>query len=898
MILKSIKVAGWRCFANPLEIGPFEEGINIVHAPNATGKSTLFDAMVRALVDGHRIGGRDVEAIRPWGRNLAPTVSVEFTSGGTEYRITKRFLDRPFSRLERQEKGEYVPLAEGDAADERVRAIAMGSAPGRGLSKPEHWGPAQVLWAPQGELKLEKLSGNLLADIRTALGAQICGPASRLVEEKIDIMFGEVYTPTGKLKSGDKGAPVVRLQAALAEATRKRDDAVGLQVDFDAAARRVQELGTQRAEAAKELARVKKDMDEARVRAEEYRKLISDRDQRAERARAAGAEHSELRARIDSIRSVRNEIKNATESLEKLVADIAAVDQESAQREKEAAAARAALEELRGQRAAVDNAAALVNRARRFVACAGELSALADRLARVEAAKKTEEMLLKQRHDLSAPSESTLKAIRQAAEDLFKAKTSMESALLNLEILPETAGYLDIIKGEGAGVVSIEPGEPIHIKGTPEILVHLPGAGRIRAWGQAGNVEEWRRRKAEAEEELTRLTWAFGTTDVERLSELTQQGADLERKIGEAKKEAEVYLQGRTLEFLQQEKSRLETQLAELGSGHPEWSADPPDVTALESAAKEASDAFKVGIDAAESRRDRAVEAAAVSSKNKAVLEARREGEAKRLLKAEEEMSKLTVDGRSNVEREEELRKLALAWDGARASLEEAKKALEAYKDDPVATVQKLEKDHDRASSLERKLELDERDVLRDLRALTERGPYSLLAAAEEEVEKLRGEVAMEELRTGAIKLLHDVVGECKQEVLAGVVGPVEERATGLLRRIAGDRLGNLKMGMGFVPEGVVPGECDAPVMLEHMSGGEEEQVYLAVRLALAEVLAREERQLLVLDDALTYTDSYRLSRVLKILEEVSQHLQILILTCDRGRYLDLSNANLVPLEH
>ncbi len=103
MILRAIHVQGWKCFADPIGVGPFVDGLNVLHAPNATGKSTFFEAMQRGLLDGHRVSGRDVEALRPWGRALAPTVTVEFVHGGVEYRLTKRFLDRPSSELARKE---------------------------------------------------------------------------------------------------------------------------------------------------------------------------------------------------------------------------------------------------------------------------------------------------------------------------------------------------------------------------------------------------------------------------------------------------------------------------------------------------------------------------------------------------------------------------------------------------------------------------------------------------------------------------------------------------------------------------------------------------------------------------------------------------------------------------
>ena len=75
------------------------------------------------------------------------------------------------------------------------------------------------------------------------------------------------------------------------------------------------------------------------------------------------------------------------------------------------------------------------------------------------------------------------------------------------------------------------------------------------------------------------------------------------------------------------------------------------------------------------------------------------------------------------------------------------------------------------------------------------------------------------------------------------------------------------------------------------MSAGEQEQIYFATRLALAEVLSEKERQVLVLDDPLVNTDTHRLARVLELIAEKSARLQFVILTCHPGRYLELPNA-------
>jgi uncharacterized protein YhaN len=95
----------------------------------------------------------------------------------------------------------------------------------------------------------------------------------------------------------------------------------------------------------------------------------------------------------------------------------------------------------------------------------------------------------------------------------------------------------------------------------------------------------------------------------------------------------------------------------------------------------------------------------------------------------------------------------------------------------------------------------------------------------------------------------------------------------------------------------VVPESIEEGVTLDNLSGGEQEQLYLATRLALAEVLGREERQLVVLDDVLTATDAGRLAKVMNVLEEASQRLQILILTCHPERYRGLKRSAFFDLE-
>jgi uncharacterized protein YhaN len=80
------------------------------------------------------------------------------------------------------------------------------------------------------------------------------------------------------------------------------------------------------------------------------------------------------------------------------------------------------------------------------------------------------------------------------------------------------------------------------------------------------------------------------------------------------------------------------------------------------------------------------------------------------------------------------------------------------------------------------------------------------------------------------------------------------------------------------------------------LSGGESEQVHFAARLALAEYLCADEPQLAVFDDVWMATDPARLARILALLEQRRERMQILILTCDEERYRALPQARRLSL--
>jgi DNA repair exonuclease SbcCD ATPase subunit len=871
--------------------------LNIIHAPNGTGKSTLFEALRRALIDGHKVTGKDVEVIRPWGRDLAPKVTIEFMHEGKEYRIFKQFLDSPSALLERKEDGKYRRLAEGTAADEQAREILTKKPPGRGLARPENWGLAQILWAPQGSLAMGPLSGDVVSNIQSMLSAQVSASGTGPLEKRIEELYLRFFSAKGKLKTGKDAPQVTQLKEQLEQARTSCQTAQGLYVAFEEASRRVGELQARRAQARHDADELTKTLRDARVVTETYRTLVAERDQRSERVKAAEAQYKELKQRIDLIKSTETDLNQARKTLTALEGEVPLHDKEVQEREKEAAQRKADLENSRKGREGVDAAAQLADAARRFNECKRELGRLDELISKIEKAENTLADCRHKRNAHVAPDAKTMKAIRKAIKDRDDAQVRIEASLITLEIVPEKDGTVEALAGERLGSIPLKAGVPTQLQGSPEVVAELPYVARLRTWGPVGSVEEHRKAREKAEQKLKELTAPFAISDPDALDLLVEKANELDASGAEAETKLQTLLAGRTSDELAQERNALETTCKGFTDVYQEWKKTLPNTDAIKAQAEDVKLAFIRSVESAEASWEKAQSALTAAAGQKDTLLHRLDDVGKQVRGLTTKLTDLTSDGQSLQEREAGLQKIAMTWEAARARLTEIQNQLQRYQDDPAMIVQRLEGQFEavnQESSRAREQEVREEAKLEGLSA---QGPYSALAVAEERVSQLEQRVEREEVRVEAVRLIHDTVAACRAEAIAAVTQPVESAATRTLQRITGPRLGRVQVGDAFEPAGVVPEVAGQAVTLDNLSGGEQEQLYLATRLALAEVLGKEERQLVVLDDVLTATDAGRLARVVNVLEEAAQHLQVLILTCHPERYRGLKQAVFFDLE-
>jgi len=144
MKLQRIRVEQLRQFHQPFELNDLAPGLNLLAGPNEAGKSTLVQAIRAAFFERHR--SASVNDLLPWGEpTAAPAVEIDFEWAGIPYRLAKRFLHRKRCHLQVGSKE-----LDGEEAEQHLAELLGFQFPGRGASKPEHWGIPGLLWIEQG----------------------------------------------------------------------------------------------------------------------------------------------------------------------------------------------------------------------------------------------------------------------------------------------------------------------------------------------------------------------------------------------------------------------------------------------------------------------------------------------------------------------------------------------------------------------------------------------------------------------------------------------------------------------------------------------------------------------------------------------------------------------------
>jgi DNA repair exonuclease SbcCD ATPase subunit len=860
MIIRSLEVANFRKFRDPLRIEGFTDGLNIVVEPNETGKSTLLDALRAAFFIRYSAKTELVRSYVPIGDDVAPRVAVGFELRGQAWSLEKQFMKSPGVRLTGN-----GGRRESDAAEEALQDLLGFERGNNRGSDPETRGPLGMLWVEQASAFAVESPNRLVRDsvrgvLEAEIGAVTGGRRFDAIRAKVDAAYGELRTPATR-KS--RGALLVA-EALVSTSSEARQRAETVLREYEQS---LTELETAKAR----LRIVERDLVDPET-AEERRQLLEDQkvaETVALRLSTAEAQHGRVEevaktaaTRLKRLVSVQKRVEDANAALAEKQASRDAAHSEADAAGDEEKARRAALEEARAAReAADDDLSAARERAQTSSRAASALRAIGARNALAQLEKR--ERVLET--DVAAAiDEVDLGDLATLERTEIEARARLEAGAVRVEI-ERTAGTELRVDGRATDVASVDVLSVTRFE--------LGNAGSLTVTPPQGSGRSLDADLAAAHDEVATARRTLGIESHSAGIARNERAAAASRELKALRTQISAACPGDATIGLAPGADALRAFVAELGVEVAEQPAPTDDLAMLEEAL--------AGVKLAEAT------AAGLHEEARAALSKAETN----LATSVAELSSATREAQSA---SEELR--VVRGEGDRATLEAA---LTEAQQDRAAKLEALETAREGSNAfnlptIARRLQNIDRSALRcgqEQLELTARiaalessvvregtsGPAGRVAETREEEQaaiascgRLRHEADVLEMLRGK---LTDAANEASRTFLA----PVTRRAAGYIGRLLPGCELTFDEHLGLT--GVTRAGIDE--LCGDLSKGTQEQLAILTRLAFADLLLEDGAPIsLILDDPLVYSDDARLEMMTDILQESSKRMQVILPTC------------------
>lgn len=892
MILQSVLLESWKCFAGPARFY-FEPGLNIVHAPNGSGKSSLFEAIRSAFLVGHDTSRGEIRCAMPWGSTrLGPYVEIDFGDGDVEYNLKKKFLVDRKCELSTSKNGKFFKDSEGKSADEAIlRILNRALEPG----KKEKWLLSKILLAHQGKIAIDSLSDDLQKNIRTVLSAQVgsAGP----YEEFIQSRYSKYFTPTGKFTSGSKAPKELTLLTEEYE-TLKNDlaEARSDHENYEALSGEVSQLRVGVSTAQRRLMDLNAQKVGLEERRQKYSELLNKKSLLSEQSARERLVFSSLEQRIKDIEKLTGQIAQTNGKISGISEMIPAKKKEAAQADEKYRTLNQMALNLKKLEESLASQRTSIQHARDFVKISKDLETTTEKKTQADSLSVSISSIEAKRAAFKAPDKKTIARVRKLESDLNEALKTLELSFIRLELTPEVDLSVEIIEDEGTRIENITRKASVEFSGSPAVTARIPGVVKMKISGPMVSVENQKLTIKKSRAELARIEGAFGTINTDDLEKMLDEALELEREINSHQAELGKVLDRTDMAALIRKVQALEQDRTNMLFQYPDWEISMPDPDTMD---RDNQEKVKVlmprlrELEPALQQADRRLRSLLAELKR---LPAELEQEELLLKNHIAELAEKQADGKSAEQRMAERDRAAINWRALTVSLDEVTHELNVLGDDPEKQWTRLQNSISMAQSQESRAREELAGKSAVLEDLAKKAPYARLTALEERYRHLEKQTQRELIKRDAMALLKNTLDARRSQALSGVAEPVELRATEIMRRIGDSKFSHVTLKQNFVPEGVRPDVMQADVSLENISGGEAEQLHLSVRIALAETLVKNDRHFMLLDDVLTATDSVRMDRILRILEEMTQRFQVIIMTCHPERYGKLISARFIDL--
>ncbi|HKV43083.1 MAG TPA: AAA family ATPase [bacterium] len=176
---------------------------------------------------------------------------------------------------------------------------------------------------------------------------------------------------------------------------------------------------------------------------------------------------------------------------------------------------------------------------------------------------------------------------------------------------------------------------------------------------------------------------------------------------------------------------------------------------------------------------------------------------------------------------------------------------------------------------------------------LSGRSPHEELARVVEELAETRERIARFQRFIEILRLAHHVLGEAHRLTVVPGKALLEERASRYLRVVSDGAYDRVEVDEHTLAPrvwvGPPKGWAEVDAASREIGSGAADQCYLALRLALIDVLCEDRRPPLFLDDPFLAYDEGRKAAAMRLLRDLGRERQIFLFTCreDYHRYAD-----------
>jgi DNA repair exonuclease SbcCD ATPase subunit len=890
MILESIELTYVGPFRQTVRIGPLPRGLNVLAAYNEEGKTTVVRATVRALFDRHTGKSEEIRYLQPVGTSLAPAVTVVFHCGGAKFRTHKIFLNAPRSELDQWRDARWERVAEGDAADNRLHELLRSEEPGKGASKPEHWGLFQYLWARQGERAAwPSWDGEAGKVVRARLARIELDPLIEQLKSALTTEYEAIFTPQGKPKAH---GPLEGAEAELGRLNADLEVVRPRQRQLEDSQTRFQQLGEQLTILEAEAKQKRADAGTIAKHAAEAERLLVEVEAKQTEFEAARTGLHAVEKDIAGLALAEMTVTGLNADIERLQFELRKLTEwETAltNQQNDAGQAEHQLQTARTKiQMEVDRIVAVLKLRRAFA----ELKPLRDRLEETEKRNTEVARLEEQKSTLPAVTPQKLKRLEERESSVRQLNAQIEVIGISVELTPDKAGEVEVTESGKKRRLILKSGRTETLKSGEAVRLRLSTWGTIRVRSGATELRELQQQLAQQQRELGKELTELGLKSAAGAAGVLETRRGLDAALRETRNELKRALGDfDDSHSLQHEINRCQHQLQSLDkSVQPtkhEQSAPLAELEAreekLRAELRSADDKLRRQAEQVKSLADQLTTCRhdrAQLDKERSVLNERLNNTQAQIDQIRKRYPAGLDAGKSKAQRE----------------FVEAEARLKATRAKLPPDAEKLPERNRRAAKAAADAEealqgaRTQRDELAGtLRALGAEGIYSRETELLEKIALCRAAADASRRRGSSARLIRDLLVRRKQAATRAVLAPLQEKISATFAELTADHARKVYLDENLQIRGVGCSETEL-LPFELLSQGAREQLLLALRVAVADAVADSEPQLLILDDVLVNTDPVRQERVLDLLQSAAQRLQILVLTCHSDRYRGIGN--------